>query len=243
MPVVTTAELVERAMAAADMHDSFVTPRQWMYWASQERMALDLFLARSGWTQSFATLTITVTGSENGEFDLDTDMMAIVAVHEVNTHGVRRLKLADPATFLRVQPGGTQRGNAQEYRAKRVDDTLVLNFHPEPQTGETYLVTYVPHPNRLSLDATPATGYSNSVSYPMGWEERIVLGMARRALDKEESDSTPIQRQIVEMNQQIEQLCWDRAMADSPSIINSDIERRGWVDRLSYPGPYMWWWA
>ena len=243
MPVVTTAELVERAMAAADMHDSFVTERQWMYWASQERMALDLFLARSGWTQSFETLTITVAGTEGGEFDLDTDLMAIVAVHQVNTQGVRRLRIADPATFLRAQPGGTQRGHAMEYRARRTADTLVLNLSPEPLTGETYLVTYVPHPLRLTLTTPAPSGYASSVSYPMGWEERIVLGMARRALDKEESDSTPIQRQIAEMNSHIEQLCWDRAMGDSPSIINSDVERRGWVDRLSYPGPYLWWWA
>lgn len=243
MPTITTAELIERAKAAADLHDSFVTNRQWMYWASQERMALDLFIARHGWTQNFETETITVAGTESGAFTLSANVMAIVAVHQVTSTGARRLEFKDPASWLIVTPGGTQRGQAMYYRAKRSSDTVVLNFYPEPLTGETYLVTYLPHPARLTLDAAPATGYANSVSYPMGWEDRIVLGMARRALDKEESDSSPLQRQIAEMNQNIEELCWDRVMSDGPSIINTDVERRGWVDRLSYPPPVGWWWA
>lgn len=243
MPTITTAELVERAMAAADMHDNFVTQRQWMYWASQERMALDLFIARSGWTQAFATETITVASAAAGEFTLTANMMAIVAVHEVTSQGVRRLQFSDVANFLHVQPGGNQRGHSEFYRAKWSGDTLVVNLYPEPTNGETYLVTYLPHPSRLTLDAVPATGYANSVSYPMGWEDRIVLGMARRALDKEESDSTSIQRQILQMDQQIEQLCWDRVMGDGPSVISSDAERRGWTDRMSYPPAVGWWWA
>jgi hypothetical protein len=245
MPAITTAELVERAKAAADMHDNFVTPRQWMYWASQERMALDLFIARHGWSLAFDTLTVTVTGSEDNTFELETDddvgIMAIVAVHEVATEGVRRLLPADPASFIRAEARAT--GNSREYRVKRSGDTLILNLYPEPSSGETYLVTYVPHTQRLTLDAAPAAGYENEVSYPMGWEERIILGMARRALDKEEADSTAIQRQIAEMNQQIEELCWERVMSEAPTIQNSDAHRRGWYDRLTYPPAVNWWWA
>src|SRR3954466_2087495 len=101
MPTITTAELVERATAAADMHDNFVTPKQWMYWASQERMALDLFIARSGWTQAFETLSLTVTGAEAGEFTLTPAMMALVSLHQVGPQGgVRRLRQSDTANFL-----------------------------------------------------------------------------------------------------------------------------------------------
>lgn len=245
MPTITTAELVERAKAAADMHDNFVTPRQWMYWASQERMALDLFIARAGWTQALETTTITVTGSEAGAFTPTTDngVMAIVAVHQSTASGVRRLNYADPATFLRVTPGGTQRGEAQEYRCKWSGDTLVLNFFPEPATGETYLVTYLPHPLRLTLDASPASGYANSVSYPMGWEERIILGLARRALQKEEADTRAIAAEIAAMDQQIEELCWSRVTTEPPVVVNTDGHKRAWGDRLTYPPAVNWWWA
>jgi len=245
MPATTTAQLVERAKAAADMHDNFVTPKQWMYWATQERMSLDLFIARAGWTQDFETDGFTVTGSEGGDFNLTFDLMAIVAVHQRHTNGqVRRLRLSDTASFLRQAPGTTVvSGNAQEYRVRRVADSVQLQLYPAPVAGEVYLVTYLPHPLPLTLDSSPATGYANSVHYPMGWEERIVLGLARRALDKEESDSTPVQRQIGAMNQEIEQLCWDRVTSDAPSIINRDMDMRGWVDRISYPNPIGWWWA
>lgn len=243
MPTITTAELIERAMAAADMHDSFVTPRQWMYWASQERIALDLFIARSGWTQGFETVTITVTGAEAGSFVLTPSIQAIVAVHQISTQGVRRLKFSDVASFLLVQPGGTAMGNASEWRAKRTDTVFTLNLYPEPKPNEQYLVTYLPHPTRLTLDSAPAVGYSNTVAYPMGWEDRIVLGMARRALEKEESDSGAIRGQMAEMDRQIEQACWDMSTSDGPTVIGTDIERRGWIDRLSYPRPFAWWWA
>lgn len=245
MPSVTTAELVERAKAAADMHDAFVTLKQWMYWASQERMALDLFLARSGWTQDFEAYSYTVTGSEAGSFVIPVDLMAIVAVHEVTSnYQVRRLKLRDPATFLHNLPGSSiTQGHSIEYRVKRVGDRVTLSLYPEPLAGEQYLITYVPHSLRLTLDAVPAAGYANTVAYPMGWEERIVLGMARRAMDKEESDSTAIQRQMVEMNSNIEALCWDRVSGDGPSVINRDMDTYGWTDRISYPQPINWWWA
>lgn len=241
MPTILTAELVERAKAAADMHDNFVTLRQWLTWASLERMALDLLIARAGWTQAFATTTITVDGSEDGEFTPDTTsgIMAIVAIHQVSPQGTRLLRTADPATFLRTLPGGEQRGNATHFRARQDEDTLILNFFPEPAAGETYLVTYIPHPRRLTT--ADEVGYDTSVSYPMGWEERIVLGMARRALEKEESDSTGIRLQITEMERQIEELIQSRAGATS--IINMDQVNYGWCDRVSYPPILDWWWA
>src|SRR3954463_11423090 len=97
MPVVTTQELVERAQATADMRDNFVTPKQWMYWASQERLSLDLFLARSGWALPSVNLDITVTGAEGGAFAVapSTGVMAIVCVHEVKSGRYRQLRYQD----------------------------------------------------------------------------------------------------------------------------------------------------
>jgi hypothetical protein len=199
MPSVTTADLVSRASAASDMRDNFVTPTQWMYWATQERLALDLFLARSGWPLPYATQTITVTGSEGGVYNVNpsTGVMAIVAVHQVKDQRTRLLKHQNAVDFLSKVPGytGSPRGNSVFYRVNWSGDNLTLGLYPEPISGETYLVTYIPHPAKLVL-ASPGTNEATSVAYPMGWEERIVLGMARRALIKEESSTSSIDSEI-----------------------------------------------
>lgn len=238
--IVTTRELYNRAAAAADMHDGFVTPAQSMYWASQENLNLALFLARSGWIQNVLTTTLTVDGTEAGVFDLDVSPLAIVAVHHVRGGVYRQLKHNNAIDFLRQTPGsGPVTGDPTEYRVtwNQADDLLSLSFYPEPQSGTTIVVSYIPEPDRLTLSDNPDDGYANSVNYPMGWEERIVLGMARRALEKEESDSTPVLRQIRECESYIEEACWNRALAESPTIRNVDRRSR---ETFAYPPASQW---
>lgn len=244
---VTTREIYNRAAAAADMHDSFVTPAQFNHWATQENLALALFLARSGWTNNVNTMTITVDGTEAGAYTLTSiDPLAIVAVHHVRGTQCRQIRLNNAVDYLRQTPGSSvATGDPAEYRViwDQTNDCYSLGFYPEPTAGMTIVVSYIPEPARLTLDTSPAAGYANSVNYPMGWEERVVLGCARRAMEKEESDSSGLMRQIAECDQRVEQACWDRVLTEHPVIRNLDHSHRGWTDRMSYPSPLSWWWA
>ena len=241
MPTFTAQTLIDRAAAAADMHDNFVSTTTWLNWLTQERYALETFLARSGWPLNFQTLTITVDGTEGGDFELWNgdvdepqyyDVLALVAVHRVvSAAGVQRLDYDDAVTFLKQLPSApVNTGEPRKYRLSRktnlvtfenpASDTvntgrLVLNFYPDPPVGTQLLVTFIPAPARID-------SLVDNCIYPLGWEERIVLGMARRALDKEESDSSAIQRQIKELDAQIEAICWNRVMSESPRVRNSD---------------------
>lgn len=237
----TLTTLIDRAAAVADISDNFVTRAQWTHWANAENLALALFLARAGWTLNVVTTTITVAGTESGAFTLNptssVNPLAIVAVHHLRDGYLRPLQLGHPIDFLRQTPGaGRITGDPSEYRViwNATTDNLVLNFHPEPSTGTTIVVSYIAHPASI----TDSVG----VSYPMGWEERIVLGMARRALLKEESDDTQVRRLMSEMDQQIEEAVWNRVLAESPTIRNVDGDRRGWSKYVTYPAPSMWWW-
>jgi hypothetical protein len=221
MPAYTAQELIDRAAGASDMHDNFVSSSLWLQWASLERYALELFMARSGWPIDFSSATITVTGAEAGTYSLagNPDMMAIVCVHRLVSGGLQRLEYDDAVTFLRQVPGSPiDSGDARKYRVKRAVDGIALQFYPEPQVGDQLVVTYIPAPTRLTVT-------TDAVNYPMGWEERVVLGMARRAMDKEESDSRAIQIQMREMDSQIEELCWNRVMSESPKVRNADHYR------------------
>lgn len=247
MPTTTVTTLIDRAKATADMRDNFVTPTQWTTWATQERLALDLFLARAGWTIPLSDLTITVTGSEAGAYNVNPTggVMAIVCVYQYDTSGrIRMLEHQDSVSFLKRVPGytGSPRGNGAYYRVQNSADNLILNIYPEPNTGETYKVVYVAHPKKLVI-ATPGTWEEASVSYPMGWEERIVLGMARRGLIKEESDTKAVDQEIALWESRIEDACWNRVLADAPAVRNSDAGHYGWTDRYSMPPFGMWAWV
>jgi hypothetical protein len=213
-----------------------------MYWATQENLNLALFLARSGWTQNVLTETITVAGTEDGEFELTASPLAIVAVHQSKSTGYRRLRHTNYVDFIRQAPGSSlATGDPVDWVAKwdQAADSTVLCFYPEPPTGTVLVVSYVPEPERLTLSSSPDTGYANSVNYPMGWEERVVLGIARRALEKEESDSSAILRQIRECEASIEAACWDRVLAESPTIRNVD-HLSTWQRTVIYPPATQW---
>lgn len=249
MPAVSTQELIDRARATADSRDNFVTPTQWMFWASQERMALDIYIARSGYALPGMTfLDKVITGTEGGVYPLAPTggVMAIVCIHEMTNNGFRRVKYLDSVAYMK-QPPGTVAGahaHARFFRAipSTTDDSINLNFYPEPAAGETYRITYLPHPRKLALVADST--HDAQVVYPMGWEERIVLGMARRALIKEESDTKEVDREIKLWDMRIEEACWDKVLAESPRIRNGDVEEYGWSDRIIWPPyPNSWFWA
>lgn len=246
MPTTTVSTLIDRAKATADMRDNFVTPTQWTTWATQERLALDLFLARSGWTIPLTDFNITVTGSEAGAFSVNPTggVMAIVCVYEYDSSGrIRQLLPQDAVGFLRQAPGVSvgATGDSRFYRVLWTGDNLTLNLFPEPTAGETYRVVYIAHPKKLVI-SSPGAWEETSVAYPMGWEERIVLGMARRALIKEDSSTSGVDSEIALWESRIEEACWNRILTHSPSIRNVDLQYYGWTDRYSIPPVGRWLW-
>ena len=247
MPSTTVTSLIDRAKAISDMTDNFVTPGQWVAWASQERLALDLFLARSGWTLPFSDFNITVAGNEAGAYVVNPTggVMAIVCVLQYDSSGrVRALEHENGVDFLRRVPGytGSPRGHSRYYRTSWSGDNITLNMYPEPSAGETYKVVYIAHPKRLAI-SSPGTWEETSVAYPMGWEERVVLGMARRALIKEESSTTAIDSEIGLWDSRIEEACWSRVLSSSPAVRNVDPTHYAWTDRYSYPPFGLWVWV
>lgn len=243
--------LIERAMAIADVHDNFVSETEWLNWLNQEQYSLQLFLARSGWALPFDT-TVATIGTDEWSLATDgaaatdvattaaghyvftptlADVMAVVCIHESTSSGLRRLTYNDNVSFQKQLVGSTNvTGHATEYRLRMYGNELHADFYPTPSSGEVYLITYLSAPVALTTTA-------QAIAWPMGWEERIVLGMAKRALIKEESDPGQIVGLIKEMDSEIEQLCWNRVMSESPHVRNSDRNRV-----LDMPSWQSWYW-
>lgn len=227
------------------MHDGPFTPTQWLYWANTENLALSIFLARTGWTKNVKTQTVTVTGSEAGAFSLTETPLAIVAVHQIGTDGkVRQLRLNNAVDFLRQTVASTSaQGDPSEYRViwDQDNDDYSINFYPQPTAGTQFLVSYIVHPKKLVL-SSPGAGEANSVTYPLGFEEWIVLRMGINAKDTEESDPSGLERRYARCESTIEQAVWDSAFSGA-TIRNVDEAERGWTKTVLYPPASEWWFA
>lgn len=234
MPAFTVQQLIDRAAAQADMHDNFVTPAQWVAWYNAEARALELFIARSGWVSNLASSVdagVTYTAS------VSTAALAVLGAYEVVNGKYRPLKFQNQVDFTHQNvAAATSTGPAHSYAILSSDssDTLTVHFYPQPTSG-TYRVLYL-------AGRTPATTVASSAFWPLGWEERIVLGMARRALIKEESDPRKIEQMMAEQDALIEEFCWNRNFGSAPLIRNVDGVQRGWSDEMSYGTYESWHW-
>lgn len=235
MPVFTIQNLVDRAAAISDMHDTFVKPEQWLSWYNTERRALQFFMVRHGstmqnLTEEFFTAPDVV--------DLTTEAIAIVGVWEVlpTSFQFRKLRVVDLPNNFHQFTGGSITGPAQEVSVESVNSstasTMRLRFFPRDPSG-TYAVV-------MAEVADFAVSLNDTTSLPIGIEERIVLGMARRALIKEESDTAAIDKLIRETDSMVEEFVWSRSLAQSPSVRNVDFVERGWTSDRRIPPCTEW---
>lgn len=236
MPNITTGEIVDRARAAADMRDDFVTLSQWMYWMNVEHRSLQVRIARMGYVLQESSVDITAVGDVSYPID---EPLAVIGVYEVTSAGFyRRLRAVNPQDGHR-QATNAAIGPAQEWIARRdptpISTFLNVSFFPNPSQG-TYRIFYVAHPPKL-VYAQVATDGTNSVDYPLSWEEAVVLRLARRALAKEESDTQDIDAQIAASDRDIEESIFSRQLMDAPVIRNVDKRDRGWWQPYPYPWP------
>lgn len=213
MATETSTNLITRAAAAADMEDNFVTPTQWLAWANVENRMLAAKVARMGYPYKISDESITFTGASQYSM---AEPLALLAVYFAESDAsLRKLVPLNPVDERKDRPPRT--GSPDEYIVHRnTSATITFRFYPNPASGSGVARTLV-KPDTLVL-ASPSAGQTLSVDYPLGWEERIVLGMARRALAKEETVNPLIETLIRDVDTHIEMSCRDYQMDQSPVI-------------------------
>lgn len=229
-------DIVERAASQADMEGNFVEPEEWLRWYRPEARSLDLFLLRSGYTQS-RPVTATANPAANYEITTGDGMLAVLGVFEVRDNKFRPLVYQTPAEFYDfdpASPAGRDTGDAKYFTVERGAGDINVVLKPLPTSG-TYKALFYPDSGSTGL-----TALTDPVDWPLGFEERIVLSLAIRALTKEDSDTSAVERLLNKEESRIENVCFGMNYGDGARIRNVDGRDRGWKSTMVY-GPWESW--
>jgi hypothetical protein len=232
MPAFTGQQLVNRAASVADQHDGFVTPEECLDWLNVEARALDVFCARHGWKlRAFAQTTV---ASAPYSITLPDETLALLGVWELTSDGrYRPLEHTDAVTSRIQDPlTGPDTGEAREFWTESAGDGVTVYLYPRPTSG-TYVAIYLPSTARF-------TDLEDTATYPLGFEEWIVLNLALRMLVKEESDTRKVEDLILKEERKISEMGWQRQMAEVPKIRKQ--RRTSWAYEPLYPEVVRWHW-
>lgn len=159
----------------------FIAADKWMLLAQVEYANLYRKWVRMGLVRPQPTATTFTTSTTiNG-------VLAVVGVGEDLGNSVRLLYNAQvPGGADPFWQGSTPfTGKASEWAAHGAADNLLIELNP-PDSSTTYTVKYIP-------TVPYATDATTTIDLPYGGDERLVLGLARRALVKESSRSQQLE--------------------------------------------------
>jgi hypothetical protein len=220
------SELISRAVAAADMTDDFVSEAQWLYWANFANKKLAVKVAQLGVPYNQYDEVITL----NGSFEYSVaEPLAIVGFYFVQSDGrFRKIKVTHNSQ--RINYSTSNSGEPTECQIRKSGANIFVTFYPVPTTGSV-VMRAIEYPDTL-VYSNPSPSESDSVNYPLGWEEFIVLHMAKAALAKEETIHPLIESQIKDCDNFIEASSSNYLMTDLPKILDTTLtnfEYSDWI--------------
>lgn len=251
-----TSDLLASAKAYVDADDiqvgGWLNDALWYSWMNQEYRSLYRALLRNGLMgPKFVDQTVTATGADF--YTVTTEPLAIAGVAEMVGGRYPR-----PLAPLQVARGrypwnnsGTVLGGSATHWAAHyaADGTVEVGLNPSPAAG-TYVIRCVPAPLTLVATVSDPTTEANAVSFPHGTAERIALGMAERAYEREGVMSPSLGRLISKADEEMARAAGELLEGQAPKVRNVDYEFRGWRRRGQDMAPVMWtaqpqlwWWA
>lgn len=201
---------------------SFVTDTELTQLINTSYQELYGHLVRAGLHMNESVGTITADGS--GTYQMPTDYYSILGVFRIE--GGNKYRLARHSVRHRVGTGQT--GTATSYRIVGTD----VELSPRPLSGD-YEIIYVPVPGELEDDDDLMDGV-------LGWEEYVVIDVAIKVLQKEESDVTTLLRERERLLLRIQEEAAAEEMTESWTV--ADVRRQCAYDpdgrtELGYRGP------
>lgn len=199
----TIAQLITRARAAADMNgtDTYVTDVEVQLLVDQAYSELVDLLVRHSIHHMETSEDITTDGSASA-YALPSDHYKTLAVDY--QYATDRYSRVEPLMFEeRNNYALGVNGSARGFRI--VGAEVVL--YPKPPANQVYRHIYVPVPAKIAVLAT-----STEVDGIAGWEEYIVLHVARSLRMKQEDDAAValLTGKLADMTSRVEEMAQDR---------------------------------
>jgi hypothetical protein len=219
MASVSVTTLLQRVEDAVDM-ENFVSQAALLRWANVLNPRFVAMLGRAGWAPMISSYTITATGatSYTPSSGGNIEMLAVVGVYRQEEDSFTKLRCIDHLQ----KPGVQVQSDAGYFRVKTLEAGGVsVELYPIPSSG-TYIIDYIPVPLVL-VTGTPGAGETNTVNYPAGWEEWLVLQLGRKCLTREETVSPAIESELKKVEEEIERMIRDRVYS-SAKVRNADSE-------------------
>lgn len=202
--------IIARAKARSDMEgSSFVDDGEWAAWANSEYKQLYDFIAQHPENRLY--LTSFESQLVAGQADYTVTPTTGNPIYRIS--GVD-IKLSDGGYYPMTVSGWNDRQeNTSVYRhaarhryayqlmGRATTGAPIVRINPTPYSADTFRVWYTPVAGDISDD---------NIIELFGWDEYIILGMAIRALTKEESDTSALrldkQNEAARINQAIQSM-------------------------------------
>lgn len=203
MRTYTIAQLITRARSLADINgaNTFVTDVEMQLHVDQAYSELVDILARASIHHFETSATITTDGLTD-LFAVPNDHYKTLAVDY--RYATDRYCAVEPLMFEeRNNYSLGINGSARGYRVVGTN----IQFFPKPPANQVYRHIYVPIPTNISTIAT-----STAVDGIAGWEEYIIVHVARTIRAKQEDDAAVMHltSRLSDMHQRIDEQAQDR---------------------------------
>jgi len=209
------ADMLKYVGAVADLSD-FLNEGAFTYAVNAELAALWDYLITSYEDYAVKRWLFTTSATQD-QYNLPADFYKLRKVFPVLPNGrsypLRKFDLeemgAETAEVLIV---GTE---SRQLRYRVMGNRLY--FWPVPTNAAEMEVWYIPQYQPITNDEDLI-----DFRYPNGWEDYVVEGVAARALEKEESDSTPYRQRQREVLQRILASVQDRDVGEPAGMIDAE---------------------
>lgn len=216
MATVTVSDMITKVRQKADMVNTrFVTDTEVAGYLDSRNKELYGILVRYQLLQDEVEQTITADGS--AYYALPARHFSTLDIYYDQGSGTELVRLKRLSHRDRPRTSGSSQ--AVGYRL--TGDGVVL--YPAVSSG-TYKHYYVPSPLELVETVSDATTEVASVSYPMGWEEYIILGAAIDCLAKEETINQALNKKFSDMERRIADEASLREQSETQTVYNADSE-------------------
>lgn len=207
---VTLQELRTRCLERADMvfnsavaaGDRYITTTELNALINTSYAELYGTLVRYGMHRDEELATVVTDGT--AKYQLPADIYAVLGVYRVETNGDRTY-LSRHDHRLRPNQSRTQ-AKAHTYRVVGAN----MEFNPIPTSG-TYELVYIPVPGEMSADEDQIDGV-------LGWEEYVVIDVAIKLKQKEDSDPALLMAERERLLRRIQEESRDEEMSECGTV-------------------------